>query len=131
MLRWGKGPALATIAAASMIGAAVAPAAGVGGATVTHTSPAAAAVTSDKGLSADRPHAGPPYQFETELMGEHLDLVLRDMVMLTRTEHGYRFWTGNNKNHITVTIVDGKLRFRDPLTKSYKDNKLAKSCQRI
>jgi hypothetical protein len=128
VLRGAKGPALAALVAASMIGVAFAPAAGLAAATASHTEPKAAAGGAADRTAEDRPHAGPPYEFTTELMGEHMDLVLRDMVMLTRTEHGYRYWSGNHKNHIRITRVDGGLRFRDTGTQSFK--RLAPSCER-
>jgi hypothetical protein len=73
-------------------------------------------------------NAGPPYQFTTELMGEGAGTALKDQVELTRTKLGYRYWTGQQNNHIVVTLVDGGLKFRDTGTERFK--KLAAACQR-
>ena len=56
-------------------------------------------------------HAGPPYNFTTELMGDGEAIPLKDTGMLTRTEHGYRFWSGQQASHLVVTRVDGGSAF--------------------
>src|SRR4051812_27805577 len=61
-------------------------------------------------------------------MGEYSNVRLKDQAMLTRTKHGYRLWSGGQDNHLTVTLVDGGLRFRDTGTKSFK--KLSPACHR-
>src|SRR5262245_51177541 len=58
-------------------------------------------------------NTGPPYTYTTELVGQFGFLPLRNKAQLTRTEHGYRLRTGNQLDHIVVTLVDGKLRFVD------------------
>jgi hypothetical protein len=73
-------------------------------------------------------HAGPPYKFITELMSYAPELRVKDQAILARTEHGYRLWSGGQDSHLTVTLVDGKLRFRDTGTKSFK--RLSPKCQR-
>ena len=67
------------------------------------------------GGSEDPPgtNSGPPYTFTTELVGQFGFLPLRNKGQLTRTEHGYRFRTGNQRDHLVVSRVDGKLRFVD------------------
>jgi serralysin len=71
-------------------------------------------------------NAGPPYQFTTELMGEYSTMILKDQALLTRTDLGYRYWSGGQNNHIVVTLVEGGLKFRDTATKSFK--KLSPHC---
>jgi Ca2+-binding RTX toxin-like protein len=127
MLRRAEGLALAVLVAGSMIGAAVGPAAGSNAQVASATGPARA-VGTDAQKTGDRPHAGPPYRFKTELMGEFSDVRIRDAVFLTREKHGYRFWAGGQDNHLVITRADGKLRFRDTGTKSIR--KLAPACHR-
>jgi len=61
-------------------------------------------------------------------MGDGEAIPLKDTGMLTRTEHGYRFWSGQQASHLVVTRVDGGLRVVDTGTKSFK--KLSPACQR-
>lgn len=92
---------------------------------------ATAAVTVGTAAGSGAPagsDAGPPYDFTQELMGEYAHVSLKDSGMLTRTERGYRFWTGQQDNHLVVTRVDGGLRFADTGTKSFK--KLSPACHR-
>jgi hypothetical protein len=73
-------------------------------------------------------NAGPPYQFRTELMGDVPQTALKDQVELIKTKLGYRYWTGQQNNHIVVTLVDGGLKFRDTHTDRFK--LLAAACHR-
>ena len=62
-------------------------------------------------------NAGPPYNYVTELMGEGGPaLPLKDQVLLTRTEHGYSYRTGQQNNHLVVTRVDGAYTFEGEVT---------------
>lgn len=72
--------------------------------------------------------AGPPYTFTTELLGDGVFIPLKDVGMLQRTKHGYRFRTGQQDSHLVVTRVDGGLRFVDTGTKSFK--KVSPACHR-
>jgi serralysin len=73
--------------------------------------------------------AGPPYDFVTELTGQFRTIPLMDKAMLTRTQHGYRFRTGQQSSHLVITLVKGKLRVTDTGTKTFK--KLSTpACQR-
>jgi Ca2+-binding RTX toxin-like protein len=75
-------------------------------------------------------NAGPPYNYETELMGEDGPATpLKDSAILERTEHGYRFRSGQQNGHLVVTRVDGGLRFADTGTASFKQPPAA-ACQR-
>jgi serralysin len=81
------------------------------------------------GLAAGgNPSAGPPYNYTTELMGEGKFIPLKDVAMLTRTDYGYRFRTGQQDSHLVVTQRNGKLRLVDTGTKSWK--KLSPACTR-
>lgn len=118
-------PCLAVLAAASLIGGATTVSAD--GA----PSPSASRAASVSAADAKRtvhPGAGPPYDYTTELMGEGVFVPLRDTGLLTRTALGYRFRTGGQDSHLTVTLVDGKLLFHDRGTESLR--KVAASCER-
>lgn len=66
-------------------------------------------------------NAGPPYDYATELMGGGGTATpLKDSAILERTEHGYRFRSGQQSGHLVVTRVDGGLRFADTGTHSFK-----------
>lgn len=76
---------------------------------------------------------GPPYSFYTELMGDGAGLdgtgviPLKNKAMISRTKHGYRYRSGQQNGHLTVTRVTGGLRFRDTGTASWRS--LAKACK--
>lgn len=72
--------------------------------------------------------AGPPYDFVTELKRKGVALPLKDTAILIRTEHGYRFRTGQQDSHLVITLVDRGLRFVDTGTKSFRQ--LSPDCQR-
>jgi hypothetical protein len=72
--------------------------------------------------------AGPPYQFKTELMSYAPNKTLTDQVILARTKHGYRLWSGKQSSQVTVSVVHGKLHFRDTRTQSFK--KISAKCKR-
>lgn len=107
MLRRTLRPALAALVAATMMTTAVGTTAGVAG--------------------AAESAAGPSYDFTTELMGQFTFIPLKDVAMLTRTRHGYRFRTGQQDSHLVVTEVRRGLRFVDTGTRSFK--KLSRSCR--
>lgn len=72
--------------------------------------------------------AGPPYDYETALMGEYALIPLPDQAMITRTEHGYLFRAGQQDTHLVVTLTgDGRLRFADSGTAELKQ--LARGCR--
>lgn len=73
-------------------------------------------------------NAGPPYDFVTELMGEGVYIPMKDIAILGRTEHGYRFRTGQQDSHLVVTRVAEGLRFVDTGTRSFR--RLSPLCQR-
>lgn len=72
--------------------------------------------------------AGPPYDYETELMGDGYTLIpLPDQAMITRTEHGYVFRAGQQDSHLVVTLTADGLLFEDTGTSRFK--RLARACQ--
>lgn len=71
--------------------------------------------------------AGPSYDFTTELMGQFAFIPLKDVAMLTRSQHGYLFRTGQQDSHLVITRVKGGIRFRDTGTKSF--TKLSRGCR--
>lgn len=74
-------------------------------------------------------NAGPPYKFETELKGAgSVGVGLKDKGWLIKTEHGYRYQSGQQNSHLVVTLVDGRLRFADTGTESFR--KLTRACHR-
>ena len=84
--------------------------------------------TSMSSTSKPGSDAGPPYEFTTELTGQFGTIPLKDQVMLTKTQHGYRFWSGQQDSHLVVTQVGGRLKFVDTGTKRWK--KLSPACQK-
>jgi len=101
----------AAFAALSVVGAALVPGAATG-----------------QGTPPDGPGtAGPPYLYETELMGGYALISLPDQAMITKTEHGYLFRAGQQDSHLVVTLADGRLRFEDTGTERFK--KLARACR--
>lgn len=95
---------------------------------VTATVTALPVRTADGVGGAAGSHAGPPYDFTTELVGQFTFVPLRDKGMITKTEHGYRYRTGGQNSHLVVTLVDRRLRFVDTGTMSWR--KLSPACQR-
>jgi len=81
----------------------------------------------DRGQPAPGTNAGPPYKFETELIVRGV-VPLKNQAMLSKSRHGYLFRAGQQDSHITVTLVDGKLRFVDKGTKSWR--KLTDVCSK-
>ena len=84
--------------------------------------------TADGSLATSSSEAGPPYKFTTELMGQFVTIPLKDQGMLTKTDLGYRFRTGQQNSHLVITQVGSRLRFVDTGTKTWK--KLSPACQK-
>jgi hypothetical protein len=86
----------------------------------------------DAGAKPPGADSGPPYDFETELTGSATApgsaLPLKDQGMLIKTDHGYRFRTGQQDSHLVVKVVDGGVRFADTGTQTFK--KLSPGCER-
>jgi serralysin len=73
--------------------------------------------------------AGPPYDYTTELMGQFgPPIPLKNAAMLTKTEHGYLYRSGQQDGHLVVTEVDRGLRFRDTGTQELRE--LSGACLR-
>jgi serralysin len=117
-------PALALLFAAGMT------AAGIGSAMGAETQPAAAtpATAAHKTPAPAGSNAGPPYDYVTVLNGQFVTIPLKDQGLLIRTAHGYRFRTGQQNSHLTVTRVAGGLRFVDTGTERFQI--LSGTCQR-
>ncbi len=88
-----------------------------------------AAGTADGRETSTRSHAGPPYQYTTELMGQFVVIPLKDQGMLAKTDLGYRFRTGQQNSHLVVTLVDRGLRLVDTGTRSWK--RLSPACKKV
>ncbi|NPC96644.1 calcium-binding protein [Nocardioides sp. zg-DK7169] len=73
--------------------------------------------------------AGPPYDYTTELVGQFPFIPLKDKSLLTRTAHGYRYWSGQQDNDITLRVRGNRIRITDTGTKRFK--RLAGSCRRV
>lgn len=114
MLRRTFGSALALVAATAAV-IAIAP-------------PSEARTAADNSAGAN---AGPPYEFETELMSEPGDFVLplKNQGMLMRSEHGWRFRTGQQDSHTVVTLVPGGLRVHDSGTREWRN--LSPACTKL
>lgn len=64
---------------------------------------------------------GPSDPFDDALMGDTGPVEsMKDQARIKRTEYGYLFIGGQQNNHLTVTLVNGRLRFADTATKSWK-----------
>lgn len=74
--------------------------------------------------------AGPPYPYATALMGEELGrplVPLVDKAMITRSPHGYLYRAGQQDSRLTVTVVDGRMRFVDTGTRAFR--RVARGCR--
>lgn len=71
--------------------------------------------------------AGPPYDYDTALMGQHAFVPLPDQAMITRSDRGYVFRAGQQDSRLVVTLEDGRLRFTDSGTEGLK--RLARGCR--
>jgi serralysin len=99
-------------------------------AVLTGATVAVLAASTAGGLAAApaNPDAGPPYDYTTELMGQYRFIPLKDVAMLTRSEHGYLFRTGQQDSHLVITRVNRGIRLVDTGTRSFK--RLAPACRR-
>ena len=74
-------------------------------------------------------NAGPPYKYATELMGGgSVGVGLKDAGWLIKTDHGYRYQSGQQNSHLVVTVMNGRLRFADTGTRYFR--KVSSACQR-
>lgn len=80
------------------------------------------------------PTYGPPYDFQTELMGDGAGLSgngvipLKNQAMITRHKNGYRYRAGQQDGHLVITRVKAGLRFVDKGTRRWRS--LAGACKR-
>ncbi len=84
---------------------------------------AMAAVTAGTatGATTPDPEYGPPYQYTTELMGQFgTPIPLKNMALLTRTQHGYLYRAGQQNSHLTITLTDAGLQLVDTGTAKWK-----------
>lgn len=72
---------------------------------------------------------GPSYPYTTVLNGQYTFIPLPDMAMITRSDYGYLYRAGQQNSHLTVTQVDGGLRFEDTGTLSWKS--LDPACRKV
>ena len=78
--------------------------------------------------AAAPPGYGPQWPYTEVLYGEPNFISLPDASMITKTEHGYLYRSGQQDSDLVVTEVEGGLRFRDRGTKEWKQ--LAGGCER-
>jgi serralysin len=76
------------------------------------------------------PQAGPPYSFTTELVGPGKPIPLKNMALLSRTKHGYRYQAGQQNSHLTITQGHGRVRFVDTGTAKWK-RAVPAACRRL
>jgi serralysin len=88
----------------------------------------AGAASGSAAQGGDERRYGPPYRFTTELVGQYPGVKLKDQAMLYRSKHGYLFRTGQQHSRLTITQVDGRVRFVDRGTERFK--KLGQTCRR-
>ncbi len=64
---------------------------------------------------------GPSSPFIEALLPGHGPVEpMKDQSKIIRTAHGYRLTSGQQNNHITITVSNGKVRFADTATRSWK-----------
>lgn len=91
---------------------------------------AAATAGAAVGATTPDPDYGPPYQYTTELMGQFgTPIPLKNMALLTTTEHGYLYRAGQQDSHLTVTLTDAGIQFADTGTQKWK-SAVPPDCQR-
>lgn len=77
------------------------------------------------------PNAGPPYSFTTELVGQFgTPIPLKNMALLSKTTHGYRYQAGQQDSHLTITEANGRIRFADTGTAKWKQA-VPSSCRQL
>jgi hypothetical protein len=83
--------------------------------------------------TADQPDGyGPSDPFDDSIMPDDGPQVsVRHQAMIVRTAYGYRFIGAEHNNHLKVTLVDGRLRFRDTHVPSWKSLPRACDNQRV
>jgi len=85
--------------------------------------------TAAGGVTPAGAHAGPPYNFTTELMGgPGTAEPLKHSAAIDKTPHGYQFRSGQQDGHLVLTLVNGGIRFADTGTASFKS--LSAACRR-
>lgn len=73
---------------------------------------------------------GPSSPFIEALLPSHGPVEpMKNQSKIIRTASGYRLTSGQQNNHITVGTVNGKIRFRDTKTQSWKS--LPSSCTKV
>ena len=72
--------------------------------------------------SAAQPNGyGPSASFDDALMGDDGSVEpMTNLAKIVRTDHGYRYTAGRQHTNLTVSLVQGKLRFHDTGTRSWK-----------
>jgi Ca2+-binding RTX toxin-like protein len=82
---------------------------------------AAATAGAATGAPTPDPNYGPPYQYTTELMGQFgTPIPLKNMALLTVTDHGYLYRAGQQNSHLTITLTDAGIQFVDTGTARWK-----------
>lgn len=79
------------------------------------------ALTATSAVAGQPAGYGPSDPFDDALMGDDGPVEpMKDQARITRTVYGYRITLGQQDSHLTVTLADGKIRFHDSGTKSWK-----------
>jgi serralysin len=81
------------------------------------------------GAQAGQPEGyGPSDPFDDALMGDTGPVEpMKNQAKIVRTKYGYMLTAGQQNSHLSVTLVDGRLRFADTGTRSWKS--LPGSCK--
>lgn len=82
---------------------------------------------------ADQPDGyGPSDPFVDALLPHHGPVEpMKNQAKVVRTKYGYRLTAGQQNSHLKVTLVGGKLRFRDTGTRSWKSLPQTCKAQRV
>jgi serralysin len=75
---------------------------------------------------------GPSDPFDDALMGDGGPVLpLKNQGIIERTRYGYRLTIGQQDSHLAVTLVDGRLRFKDTGTRSWRGLPRACKAERV
>ena len=101
-------------------------------ATALFVSPLALVALSTSAGAGQPPGYGPSDPFDDSLQPDDGPMEpMRDKAKVVRTQYGYRFTAAQQDTHLSMSVTDGRLRFRDTNTPRWKSLPRACSNQRV
>ncbi len=93
--------------------------------------PVVALTATATGAAAAQPAGyGPSDPFDDALMGDDGPVEpMKDQAKILRTDYGYRITGGQQNNHMTIRVVDGRLEIADTRTREWRS--LARACRAV